>query len=416
MTQRDFSVSLQRLTDEAPASATVETWGEEQVLRSVASGPVTRYSLQVSQDLNLPPPQVESLNPEVFSVNPSGLLKVSNGTGVLRVTGYAGVREFPVDFRDPTPPTTYSHLGFQGGSLAAHCTANVLARIQGKAQGGETQNIYIDGGTHRENLVDCFTEGFNPNSILAGVDIDCISFSRNNPDPFVLSRHRFPGILVGPRHIIGAFHCIPTTGQRVIWRRSDGSFVEANVVRDANLGGDMGIAMLDRDITGIAFGKLLPPNYRQKLRAGERRIINGTFIARDRALLAFGITSNTSPNLGFVRHAQVFGVASIGTVPTGAFFDNQVFIGQPKQPEAQPFYSLPYGGDSGSPLFLLIDQAGVPTPVFIGSLYTATSAPTYPEFSPMAAQRFNEWGPQLGYSAPFNFQYADLSAFPDIPA
>ena len=414
MTLRDFSVALQKGFDGTPTLSEPYSIAEEQLLRNTAPGPATKYSVLVGQDLKLRPPTLESLHPEVFSVSGSEAIKAANGVGTLRVTGYSGARDYTLDFADEAPPVSFTHVSFQAGTLAAHCTSNVLNRLQGKTQGGESQNIYADGGTHGPTVAECFTTGFNPSSIVSGLDLNCISFSRNNPDPFVASRHRFPALLVGPRHIIGAHHCIPTTGQNCIFRRPDGSFVETNVVYSDSLGFDMGVAMLDRDVTGIEFATLLPPTYKQKLKAGSKSVTQD-LPQRSGALLMFGITSNTSLNLGFVRHAQVFGITDIGESTQSPFFiRTQVTFGPPAQAQASPFYSQPYGGDSGSPMFLVIEQSGVQRPVFLGNLYTALTTPSYPAFSPIVQAKFNEVGPALGYSTPFAFRYADQSAFPDV--
>lgn len=413
MAERDFSVTLTRAVDDLSGTTAPFTISEESGNVVTVSGVASRYILSSAQDLKLPPVTFESLDPAVFTVSGGQAWKVGPGIGRLRATGYAGRREYPLDFQDAAEVKTYEHLSFTAGSLAEHVTNKVLARLVGKARGPAHQNLYVDGGTFGRNAAECATAGFNPNSIVAGLDLNCVAFAWENTLFPTASQHRFPPMLVGPRHFVAAWHCIPREGQLVVWRLPNGTFFEAVVAKAAQLPADVGYGMLDRDVPGITPAMILPTNYEQKLKAGQSFVEDGKRVFRSGGMLCMALTANTSLDLGYTRHAQVFGVGDL--VANAALRSAYLTFGAPFQAAAKPFYSTPYGGDSGSPIFFVISQGGVDTPVFMGHFATAVSAGHISAYSTQIATAFNDWGPNLlSYSTPFSFRFADLSAFPDV--
>lgn len=419
MATRDFSVSLvPKVTTIDPTTTYVDV-ADVVVKRMTGQATITAYDLVVQQDLTLPPPRVENLTPGVFTTQGSQLVgQGSNSTGRLRVTGYAGAREFDVRFPDQAPATTETDDSFVVGTLAAHCMNNLLARLAGKSPGGLAQNVFQEAN-HGYTLQSLSCSGYNQSSIVAGLDLACVQFAsgRIQPGVNIPAEHRVPSLLVGPRHVIAAYHAMNYPGERMFWRRNDGSFAEAVVTAVRDLGSDMGVALLDRDVTGIQFARVLPQDWPEKLKAPYvTPVVQGpvtTLKPRGRIFVGIALTGNTSPGLGFLRHAQLFGISQMGHLPSDAIFSAVVF-GAPAQPELAGWYSVPYGGDSNSPMFVIIEQAGTQVPVFVTSFFTAGSGPSYGAHVNLINQTLSQLSAEAGDSRPFNLVTADLSAFPAL--
>lgn len=420
MSSRDFSVSLTKSTLVQNPTVEFVTQSDVVVRRTTGTSSTTSYDVAVLQDLSLGPTQITNLTPSVMQLQGSSLVgQQYNSVGRIRVRGYAGTRDYTLQFPDQAPTVTEVDEDVVSGTLAAHCMTNLLARMSGKTPGGPAQNVFLESN-HGFTLSNLSCSGYNPNSIVAGLDLACVQFASSRPaaSPSQTSEHRVPSLLVGPRHMIAAYHAMNYPGDRVFFRRNDGSFAEAIVTAVRDLGDDLGLTVLDRDITGIQFARVLPQNWPTKLRApyANSTVENGATIIkrRDRVFVAIGLTGNTSPGLGFVRHAQLFGLSQLGHLDNGVIFRSVAFAA-PANPAFNGWYSQPYGGDSNSPMFVIIEQAGVQVPVFLTNFYTAFSGPSYGAHVNMINTNLNQMSVAAGDNRPFSLLTADLSAFPDVP-
>lgn len=415
---KDFSVSLRQETQVVDSVTDFYTNADVVMRRVTGTASTTSYDVSVAQNLSLGPTQVTNLTPGVMELAGRRVTGTQySATGRIRVRGYAGVREYDLVFPGQAPTVQVTDDSIAPGTLAAHCMDNLLGRLAGKVPGGTAQNVFQEAN-HGYTLGTLSCSGYNQSSILAGLDLACVQFASSRIQAGLSAEHRVPSLLVGPRHVIAAYHAMNYPGERMFWRRNDGSFAEAVVVAVKDLGADLGLAVLDRDVTGIQYARVLPQNWPNKLKAplaSESVGANGVLkiTSRDRIFLGVGLTGNVSPGLGFVRHAQLFGFSQIGHLSTGFFF-RSCGLGAPAQPSLSGWYSTPYGGDSNSPVFLVVNQGGTQTPVFVSSLYTAATGPSYGAHVTMIDENLNQMSVVAGDNRPFALQTADLSAFPDV--
>lgn len=414
--QADFTVQF--VPSSQVVDPIVEQFVDRDVIKQRETGQttLTAYSVTASQSLSFGPVELTNLTPAVYNL--SGSLATAttfSSVGRLRAKGRAGVREYDLRFPDAQPIVTVRDHALVPGTLAAHCTDNVLQRLSGKSQGGLAQNVFQES-FHGYTLETLSCTGYNQSSIVAGLDLACVQFasSRQQFSSGLASEHRLPSLLAGPRHLIGAWHAMNEAGQRVFFRRNDGSFAEAVVLQLVHMGNDLGLATLDRDITGIQFARTLPRTWTQKMQATYR--VDDT-VPRDPLVLAIGLTGNTSPGLGFVRHAQVFGLRGMGHLdssPQTHGANRSVSFTRPKDQSLAPWYSEPYGGDSNSPLFLIIQQGASQVPAFISNFFTAFSGPHHGAHELVINQQLTAMSAAAGDTRPFTLQTVDLSAFPDV--
>lgn len=419
MATRDFSVTFTQSTEMVQPVVDYINSADVVVRRTTGVSSTTRYDVEVLQDLSLGPVSITNLTPSVLQMQGNQAVgQLYNSTGRIRVKGYAGSRDYTLRFPDQAPTVTEVDEDVVPGTLAAHCMGNLLARMSGKTPGGPAQNVFLESN-HGFTLSSLSCSGYNPSSIVAGLDLACVQFASSRPaaSPGQTSEHRVPSLLVGPRHMIAAYHAMNYPGDRVFFRRNDGSFAEAIVTAVRDLGDDLGLTVLDRDITGIQFARVLPQNWPTKLRApyANSTVENGVTVIkrRDRVFVAIGLTGNTSPGLGFVRHAQLFGLSQLGHLDSGPFFRSVAFSA-PANPAFNGWYSQPYGGDSNSPMFVIVEQAGVQVPVFLANFYTAFSGPSYGAHVNMINTNLNQMSVAAGDNRPFSLLTADLSAFPNV--
>lgn len=317
------------------------------------------------------------------------------------------------------PSRTGSGPGvFDYNSLAAASTRLLHKRLAQAQPGATAQDVFLDGGDYTLASGPSVTP--NPNRILPDLDLSGVSVTP-------------PVMLVSPRHIVCNTHIGVVPGNSVAFRRRDGTIQTATVLAFTDEGSnyDLRVAILSEDITNCAVYKTLPDNWASYLPACTQA-----------TLIAYGATgavpvvvrqANTgvyppgtqapecgnnpidtnSPKLrvDWIRVADTPNDSS----PTDTAF-NAFYTGFPQDP-LYPFYQLAYGGDSGSPMFMLVPNSASAspssfTPALVSSYFGATSGPFLPRERTWVNAAMQTLSTAQGEARVFTFNTVDLSVFP----
>ena len=308
------------------------------------------------------------------------------------------------------PPRTGSDPGvFDYKSLAAASTRLLHKRLAQAQPGATAQDVFLNGGDYTLASGPSVTP--NPNRILPDLDLSGVSITP-------------PVMLVSPRHIVCNTHIGVVPGDSVAFRRRDGTIQTATVLAVIDEGDnyDLRVAILSEDITNCAVYKTLPDNWASYIPACTQA-----------TLIAYGATGAIpvvarQANTGVGGHNNPIDTNSPklrvdwirvmdgpnDSSPTDTAF-SAFYTGFPQDP-LYPFYQLAYGGDSGSPMFMLVpNSAGASpsgfTPALVSSYFGATSGPFLPRERTWVNAAMQTLSTAQGEARVFTFDTVDLSVF-----
>ena len=214
-----------------------------------------------------------------------------------------------------------------------------IAGVTNAALAKPMYNNYVANGAQGifERNTDCWAYG---------IDLSCTAIWKTNGE-----RNKRCVTLISPRHVLGATHFGPRPGHSYTFQSMNGttftrSIVATNCLSDT----DIVIGLLDSEIPPdvIAPAKLLPPNYPDFIKTGRYLPV----VAMDQE-----------------KKALVYEVKDLNATPSPTTFDS------PSQTARSPFYEEAIVGDSGHPLFLVINTDAV----LLGSFWTGFNSPGTPE-------------------------------------
>lgn len=309
---------------------------------------------------------------------------------------------------------------FDYNSLAAASTRLLHNRLAQAQPGATAQDVFLDGGDYTFASGPSVTP--NPNRILPDLDLSGVSVTRTNVSGETAAH---PVMLVSPRHIVCNSHIDVVPGNSVAFRRRDGTIQTATVLAFTDKGSnyDLRVAILSEDITNCAVYKTLPDNWASYLPACTHATLTAygatgaiPVVVRQ-ANTGVGGHSNpidtNSPKLrvDWIRVADTPNDSS----PTDPAF-NAFYTGFPQDP-LYPFYQQAYGGDSGSPMFVLVpNSAGASpfsfTPALASNYFGATSGPFLPRERTWVNAAMQTLSTAQGEARVFTFNTVDLSLFP----
>lgn len=244
--------------------------------------------------------------------------------------------------------------------LDNHINNSVLNKIQGKSPTA-SKPIYSSQNPWTKQFVR------NPNCWLNGVsNISCMS-------PAQLSGawwNQRAGTLISPRHVILAKHftiAILQGGTDILFVADDNTVVTRKLVSyilDPN--SDIAIYLLDSDVpSNIKFAKVLHPAHAQYI-ARTDKVKYAVFSDQDEKAL-IGINTYLPKDPAPPGYQDVVYVQNPAYIYVAAL---QAQI----DPAIPGFYETPVAGDSGDPMFLVIDNELV----IISCWTTPVSGPDYP--------------------------------------
>ena len=228
------------------------------------------------------------------------------------------------------------------GSLGKHLEDQWAARFSTKTPG--------DVGQLAWSQYSATTTGFvsgtpNNDSIVSGLNVSGISAWRAG-----FTDDRFPLTLISPRHAVTAAHTLPGVGTQFTFRRSDGTTQTVTVAARKTIAGrDAGMVYFNEAITGIS-------PYAVISAAGESRTCGISSPIPERLLCL--VKALHRPN---GTTASYWGLNYIYAMEAAFFNISFGASGIPSRgkkilnPVGDAFgASRGIGGDSGSPIFLLI--------------------------------------------------------------
>lgn len=405
----DFQPYLKNLGAISNDNYTYDYTDPDVDLMTYTVGTGNRYKIEVDQRLGLPFPTFTNLTPSQATIDVNGnITRVISGTLFCEylIKGGTGTKRFyaTIPYDGFAFDRTESFARKPGTNIDLLSNKS-LYRTSGKIPGEARQNIY-SSVTYGSTPGTCAAT-LNPNCIVADLDFSHLSFSR--PATSWAPPSRFPVSLIGPRHIVWAYHVMTSAGEDVIFRRKDGTFQSAKVLKVFNMGSDLACGYLDQDITGVDYATFLPDTYLNKFGLFTR-LSDITNYESKGPVVGMILSHNASPGLNPGRHAQLTGIGSEVAGSTGIARE-LVSVGYTPIGAPDGWYSVPYGGDSSSPVYLIVDTPTGTKNILYTQLFSAVSGPNYAYRGSQIESLLNTELAAVGYSTPLVIQRADLSLY-----
>lgn len=397
-TANDFTAEIE-VSNDSSWFPPVVTEYTEIIVQEVVSGTTSHRVMATS--VPGPVPELTNLTPEEYTLRPGNLLEPVPMTGavdcLLNVTGATGTKQ--LKFTLPASAMRYipQLYGRKPGTNADLVSQNVLSLLSGKTPGSDTQDVF-SSRTLGLTAATCAATS-NANFILKNYDFSHLCFSRESNTGTAMGYG--PLALVGPRHFVYAFHTIAAQGDKVVWRRSDGTFLDSVITAVEDLGNDCGVGLLDRDITGISYASFMPPGFTSRFAFAAEM---SQYVSNTTKGPCVGVILSHNPSavLTATRHAQPVGITSDGYSSGGVA---NTGLTAPVDSVGQ-WYSTPYPGDSGSPVYMLVSVGGQIQTVLLCQLYTAGGGPSYQ----IKRQDIEAWFSSQGQSC--TLSVVSLSEYP----
>lgn len=354
--EQDFSLTVNE--NPAIAAPVYSPFVDRDANFSTITGSLTanNFIISVTPSLVFPgTPVFESVTPDTATVDAAGAVtRVADGDAkiLVRFPSPLGVRGVARRMSATGSTTAKYFQSFVSGTLGAHVNATMTAMVSGKTPSDTTKNLF----TSNNYSLSAPAAVRNPNVFTGSIDLSAISIINGSGS----GGYIHPAMLISPRHIIGATHYQP--GSTVVFMGADGVMQVANVISRQNHVGsaltlsgytDIQVAYLDRAITGITPFKTLPGNWRTYLPTGHREVAYGSSEYKTIKLAALTKTAHNS-NGGNADQISITEVIELNDTDYGlsAVIYNLPFA---TVLPTQAWHSPTIGGDSGGPVFILVD-------------------------------------------------------------
>ena len=340
-----------------------------------------------------------SLNEAVATVDENGVVtRVTDGTvGIITKTPWLNRRtEVTVSRVDNT---SGSFVEFVAGSLARHCFEQIMTLIDGR---DPAQSMPLFTTAEHETA----TYVRNPDRWTGGVDLTCFPAVRRTTAGGWTRKWR--GCLISPRHVISARHVtFPRVGETLRFVTMDNQVVDREVVARNVIPGtpmfefDFAVLMLDEDVpASITPAKVIPSNILDFAPSVAEQLILGA-----RVRIPVVMPTWTDDEIG-ITGLEWFKEGAGDYHPT-KFWPYDDPNEQAEWPQLGDFKPMLADGDSGHPLFLLINGELV----YVTGWTTFVNGPTLPTH--IAAVN-TVMANQQGGGDPYQLVTADLSSFTDF--
>lgn len=371
----DFSIVIERLAQSYPAETVVQNLSKTTVTETYAAYSTSEDVVTVTSTL-----PVTLATTSGFAMNGSVVRKIGNSEAncTLSARSAYGQREFVLapngGLGSLSNRTSCEVTVNDPNSIYAEAFNQIQTRLSGKTPGYPAQSQYANGAV---TTLAGFNVAENAGFAFGDIDWSMISMASTG-----LPNMQYPIMLLSPRHAIYARHVGST--RQFLFRRPNGTtqtvgVVSRQEVRDPEYPSktlDISVCLLDQDVTGCAFTKVPPANYLSVL-ADVRNTQPAPLRARIPVIARLANTgysgtptyiNNNAPK--FIPHF----VSDLRSSPqSGAMVEVDSSIAGYTGAFASlaPFCRYAYGGDSSSPVFLLVreDGASQPTPVMLFSHY-----------------------------------------------
>lgn len=260
---------------------------------------------------------------------------VAPGTVALRLTTPSRVYEQQVTVSSSGSTTTRTLTGAAGGSLRAHLVTQVAGRAVSYGAIAERASLYTGSSPGTS-----YTR--NPQSWVSGVNMTPVAVW--NSETAAYGNSWRGQTLVSPRHYIGAAHWPVSVGTVLHFITSANVVVARTVTaRQVISGTDITVGVLDSDVPGtIGFARVLPAAWAAKLPT---------------------ISSSFPVPVVKLNQAQQALLVDLAALGSGGF--DGVKCQVPTASDRVSFYGRSLTGDSGSPVFAVVND----TMVLLCALY-----------------------------------------------
>jgi hypothetical protein len=343
----------------APGSTTTSTVRDANFINSTTA--TVRNDRQIEAVSTPPKPVAFSINSGAIDVNQNGYV-TGSGNGSVDVRSGTITKRLSVNINTLGGQTISTFDGYVSGSLAGQLNQDFDLRLPSEVQVYSVKN----------NATSTYVRNAN---CWPGLDKTCWPVWNSS------SANRFNGALISPRHICYAKHANVPNGAAIRFVTNDNEVVERTVGARIDIGTfDLRIAVLNADVpSSIGFAKVLPTDFLNRFTPADIPLLAGD---QETKLVIREWTSYTETNSGQSK----VNVHRASTKPNRSALSEAIV-----------------SGDSGSPVFVIIDNELV----LLGCHFTAIGCPNIG----MYATEVNAAMTTLGGG--YQLTPIDLSAFTD---
>lgn len=261
-------------------------------------------------------------------------------------------------------------------TLPLACSSSIDLRVSGRSVDNSIRKFTNYAGG--ESVL-------NTNFWLSGADSSCASFWNDFPWP---GTFRKAGTLISEKHALFAAHFPPAIGGNLLFMDSSGNVCTNTVVATNRIGQtDILVALLQKTMADISVAKILPKDYQRYLGSGVRLPVV-QFDYEEKAVVA-----ELSQPLGSYAHTR-----------------------RPLNSIREAFFENTYVGDSGNPIFLLINDELV----LLGATHTGGGYVSEGVYDGVGAPFVTYYAEQIqaamdNLEPGYSLQYIDLSGYPVLP-
>ena len=224
-------------------------------------------------------------------------------------------------------------LSYEVGSLSEHASNQMDALILGKIEGATTQEYWQSNNSN----VNAPVATLNPDRFVSSIDLSALSAMRTGQ-----TQDKFPVSLISPNHAITTTHTTTAVGQKLVFMLADTSFAIVTVDAVSVLGDDLSIAYFSTPVIGVTPFKVMATDWEM-------------YAPTLRDAITIGI-----PRLPILskRYNDPLG-ADVSWMAIAAIHRLYLQIVHKDAPpvfgDTLAWYNEATGGDSGSPIFMVVN-------------------------------------------------------------
>lgn len=264
----DFSVGLTQIAVSSGGTAFTGTDKDYAYSRVLAVNTSNGYSVEVSPS-QFAAATLTTDNDTVAQIVERTILPQSgqNGQVGLLVAASAGTRRYPVTVSYSSSAFGSNDVtSYTAGSLAADVDSIIYGYASGKTAGLTTQKLF--SAANYSTAAPSAT--LNASLFCSGMDFSATSFCREYrdvPGGAVYDTFLFPMELISDKHALYSRHTPTEVGFKVVFRKTDGTFVTKTVaaITTSSEAEDYAVCMFDSAVSGITPIKTLGSGWEAKL-------------------------------------------------------------------------------------------------------------------------------------------------------